>query len=153
MVSAMYIPIRPPIACQIKLVLTLPWRGLSPPSLVCAPPPTCMCLPPGQLTNLVRAVYIPIRPPIACPMKLVFATFKLLSSRTISPEQEQNYFHSIHETSIWSKLGKISSSSDLKCLFLWVSPLLIINQKCASHFRRGTTNENKQQKETKTWEI
>ena len=108
-------------------------------------------LPPGQLTNLVRAVYIPIRPPIACPMKLVFAIFKLLSSRTISPEQERNYFHGIHETSIWSKLGKISSSSDLKCSFLWVSPLLLINQKCASHFRRGTTNENKQLKETKTW--
>ena len=41
MVSAMYNvhPYSSSIACQIKLVLTLPWRGLSPLSLVCAPPP------------------------------------------------------------------------------------------------------------------
>ena len=38
-----------------------------------------------------------------------------------------------------------------KCLILWVSPLLLKKKKCASHFRRGTTNENKQLKETKTW--
>ena len=29
-----------------------------------------------------------------------------------------------------------------KCLFLWVSPLLLVSKKCASHFRRETANKN-----------
>ena len=33
-----------------------------------------------------------------------------------------------------------------KCLFLWVSPLLLINMECASHFCREPANENKQLK-------
>ena len=37
------------------------------------------------------------------------------------------------------------------CLLLWVSPLLLINMKCASHLCRETANENKQVKEANTW--
>ena len=37
------------------------------------------------------------------------------------------------------------------CLLLWVSPLLLINMKCASDLCRETANENKQVKEAKTW--
>ena len=40
-----------------------------------------------------------------------------------------------------------------KCLFLWVSSLLLIKKKFASHFRRETANENKGFKETKHWFI
>ena len=50
-------------------------------------------------------------------------------------------FNGTLETSIQSK----------KCLFLRVSPLIFINKKCASHFRRKTANENKTFKKTETW--
>ena len=53
------------------------------------------------------------------------------------------------ETIIWPKMWKIISFFVLKkCLFLSISPLLLINKKCASHFRRKTANENKQQQLT-----
>ena len=38
----------------------------------------------------------------------------------------------------------------LKCLFPRVSPLLLINNKCVSHFCRETANKNKHFKVTKT---
>jgi len=38
-----------------------------------------------------------------------------------------------------------------KCLFLWVSPSLLINKKFASHFRRECTDENKSWKKIKDW--
>ena len=38
-----------------------------------------------------------------------------------------------------------------KCLNLMISPLLPISKKCASHFCREPSNENKQFKLTKTW--
>ena len=49
-------------------------------------------------------------------------------------------------------MWKISSFSWLGKVFISVSftIALIINKKCASHFRRETINENKQPKETKT---
>ena len=37
-----------------------------------------------------------------------------------------------------------------KCLFLWVSPMLLITKECTSHVRRWTINENEHSKETKT---
>ena len=53
------------------------------------------------------------------------------------------------ETIIWPKMWKIISFFVLKkCLFLSISPLLLIYKKCASHFRRKTANENKQQQVT-----
>ena len=36
-----------------------------------------------------------------------------------------------------------------KCLFMRVSPLLLMNKECASHFRRETAIENEQLKEKK----
>ena len=48
-------------------------------------------------------------------------------------------------------MGKKSSFFLLKkCLFLWVSPLFLIDKECASHFRRVPAIENEQCKETKT---
>ena len=38
-----------------------------------------------------------------------------------------------------------------KCLIIIFSLLLLINKKCASHFRRELSNKNKQLNETKTW--
>ena len=56
------------------------------------------------------------------------------------------------ETLIWSQMWNMPSFFWLeKCLFLWVSRLLLINEKCASHFRRETASENKQFKETNLW--
>ena len=53
-------------------------------------------------------------------------------------------------TLIWSKLWKILSFFQLeKCLFLCAWPLLLINKKCVSHFRRQTANWNKHSKEEK----
>ena len=50
------------------------------------------------------------------------------------------------------KICKIQSFFLLKkCLFLWVSPSLLINKKFASHFRRECTDENKSWKKIKDW--
>ena len=44
------------------------------------------------------------------------------------------------------------TGSDSKSLYLlWVSPLLLINKECASHFRRATANELIKIKETKSF--
>ena len=54
-------------------------------------------------------------------------------------------FNGTLETLLWSKISLLE-----KCLFLWVSPLPLINEKCAGYICRETANENKQFKETKT---
>ena len=48
------------------------------------------------------------------------------------------------ETLIWSKMWKIPSMFWLeKCLFLWGSTLLLLNNKYATHFHRENATENK----------
>jgi len=56
------------------------------------------------------------------------------------------------ETLIWFKVWKILSFFWLeKCFFLWVSPLLVLSKKGATHFRRETANEINSLKKQKHW--
>ena len=49
------------------------------------------------------------------------------------------------KTLIWIKMWKRTAFFWLaKCLFLWVSPMLLISKKCAGYIRRETANDNKQ---------
>ena len=56
---------------------------------------------------------------------------------------QRSIYNGIPETFIWWKMWKtMSFFQHEKCLFLCVSPLLLINKECTSHICRETTNDN-----------